>query len=177
MERLDIENKVNDVLLNIIGFNDDQMAKLRNMKYYSCPASTKYHGNFEGGLIAHSYRVYTTALKINEALKLDLPIRSIAIASLFHDINKLYAYKYDGKKYIKDEEMLGDGDLSVNMLIANFKLDLNTGEYYAIRYHNVFEEVYKTEIFSKLYKNFKKEYLLCWLIQTSDMYSATVLEI
>ena len=170
--------KVYDLMKNVSGLSEENIGRLRTMKYFTVPASTKYHGSYQGGLCSHSLKVYETASAINKTLNLGVDERSIALCALFHDLNKVYAYKQDGDgKYKWDASLLGDGDLSANILIATLKLDLNTAEYHAIRFHNVFEGDYKEKWFNKLYTDFPKEYRLCWLIQTSDMFCATVIQI
>lgn len=37
---------------------DDLMAWLEKSDFYSAPASTRFHGNYAGGLLAHSLNVY-----------------------------------------------------------------------------------------------------------------------
>lgn len=57
----------------------------------SAPASsrTDRHNAFEGGLVDHSLRVLKFALTINKSMQMKLPVKSIIIASLFHDLGKV----------------------------------------------------------------------------------------
>ena len=59
---------------------DEVMEWLRGSAFFLAPASTNFHGNYEGGLADHSLNVYTaamrlraTALSLNPALEADLP--------------------------------------------------------------------------------------------------------
>ena len=56
-----------------------------------CPASSRkdYHLAIPGGLVDHSIRVLTNALKIMKTFGWDIPKDSLIIACLFHDIGKV----------------------------------------------------------------------------------------
>jgi len=55
-----------------------------------CPASSRkeYHHAIPGGLVDHSLRVLTNALKLVKAFSWDIPKDSLIIGCLFHDIGK-----------------------------------------------------------------------------------------
>lgn len=57
-------------------------------QYFKAPASTKYHNNFEHGLLQHSINVAENALKLADTLAPELSKESIVICSLFHDFGK-----------------------------------------------------------------------------------------
>lgn len=61
--------------------------------FYTAPASTKYHGAYEGGLVEHSLNVYNQLKKLCEFYGCDASAESIAIVSLFHDVCKIGCYK------------------------------------------------------------------------------------
>ena len=76
-------------LLN--GINREGMDKLieflENSDFFTAPASTRYHGAWEGGLLAHSMKVYEilkTKTEDSDAVK---------IVALLHDICKTNFYK------------------------------------------------------------------------------------
>ena len=50
--------------------------RLMQMGFFTAPASTKYHGAYEGGLFDHSYAVTTNLLRLSEALDLKWERRS-----------------------------------------------------------------------------------------------------
>ena len=50
---------------------DEVIELLHNMGFFTQPASTRFHGNYEGGLFDHSYRVATELLKLTDALHLE----------------------------------------------------------------------------------------------------------
>lgn len=87
--------------------------KLENSDFFHAPASTKYHGSYEGGLCQHSLNVYhnmynlcKTTPGMDEACYDE---DSIKIVALFHDISKMNIYEKgvrnskvycdDGKQY------------------------------------------------------------------------------
>ena len=62
---------------------------LEGSDFYKAPASTKYHGAWEGGLLEHSLKVY-------EVLKSKVgDSDSVRIIALLHDICKINFYKVD----------------------------------------------------------------------------------
>lgn len=77
----------------------DLMNWLENTDFYTAPASTKYHGCFEGGLVQHSLNVFSQLKKLctwyGDCIHYDLlgESESIAIVSLFHDLCKVGSYK------------------------------------------------------------------------------------
>ena len=69
--------------------------------YFTAPASTKYHSNYEGGLAEHSLKVMELWDKKNELYKLNIPEESIVICALLHDLCKCNFY-VKGKKNVKE---------------------------------------------------------------------------
>ena len=66
---------------------------LEKSDFFKAPASTRYHGNYEGGLAEHSFKVYEILKeKINFA-KMTVPEDTIIISALMHDICKTNFYK------------------------------------------------------------------------------------
>ena len=121
--------------------------------FFTAPASTRYHGAYEGGLLEHSLNVYdclTSYLERPEAkekFSLDYSDESVAIVALLHDICKTNVYKKDFRN-VKDETgtwikvptfkfddtlPYGHGEKSV-YIISGF-MRLTRDEAFAIRYH------------------------------------------
>ena len=92
--------------------------------FFTAPASTKYHGNYTGGLCEHSLDVYDMAvgleglyrenirkqyLVLNRPYDRDHFMESLAVAALFHDLCKANFYKarVSGKNmnYTVDEQL------------------------------------------------------------------------
>ena len=69
---------------------------LEGSDFFVAPASTKYHGAFTGGLLAHSMKVYEilkTKTKDSDSVK---------IIALLHDICKVDFYKTEYRNVKKD---------------------------------------------------------------------------
>lgn len=108
--------------------------------FTTAPASTKYHGAFEGGLYEHSCNVTRELLNLTDCLGLEWQREcSPWVIGMFHDLCKIDAYT---KRYVKigcsyehNEDMLlkGHGDKSV-MLLSQF-MTLTEEEIMCIRYH------------------------------------------
>lgn len=124
--------------------------------FFDAPASTKYHCNYEGGLVEHSLNVYRCLLdkvknslvyKQHKNLSDNYSSESFIIVALLHDICKSNYYEqYD--KWIKDAKdkwiteksykvndmfPYGHGEKSV-LIISKF-IDLTDDEIIAIRWH------------------------------------------
>lgn len=125
---------------------------LETTDFYTAPASTKFHGNFEGGLCLHSIYVAQFALyNLNYICKLKPELESmresVLISALFHDVCKVNTYKI-AEKWTKDKNNkwqsyigyevndmfpMGHGEKSV-YYISKF-IDLTQEEVLAIRHH------------------------------------------
>jgi len=62
-----------------------------------CPASSKreYHAAVPGGLVDHSLRVLSNAMKLCKAFSWDIPRDSLIIGALFHDLGKVGDHEQD----------------------------------------------------------------------------------
>ncbi len=72
--------------------------------FFTAPASSKFHNNFDGGLLSHCLNVYKNFKSLLELRNIDYPEESIIITSLCHDLCKVNYYvkeqrnrKVDGK--------------------------------------------------------------------------------
>ena len=123
--------------------------------FFTAPASTKYHGNYDGGLCEHSIDVYEMAVRLEELYKEDIRkqylvlnrpydrnqfLESLTIAALFHDLCKVNFYKTrtTGRNisYAVDEQLPfgGHGGKSVYILSKYLK-DIKDEEAIAINCH------------------------------------------
>ena len=144
---------------------------LENSDFFTAPASTRYHGAWEGGLLAHSMKVYEilkTKTEDSDAVK---------IVALLHDICKTNFYKTDFRNVknngvweqvpyytIDDTIPYGHGEKSV-MMISEF-IKLTPEEKYAIRWHMGFTE--PKELYGTLGQAYKK-YPLALLTFEADL--------
>lgn len=127
---------------------DRLLAWLQTTDFFTAPASTRFHGAHEGGLVEHSLNVYT---RLHCETSLDVPeinLESIAACALLHDVCKANFYKIS-QRNVKNEETgkwekqpffqvedqfpYGHGEKSV-FLIERF-MRLRTEEAVAIRWH------------------------------------------
>lgn len=121
--------------------------------FFTAPASTRYHGAYEGGLLEHSLNVYDCLVDIlsrprmKEVYGLEYSEESIAITALLHDICKVNFYKV-GTRNVKDEngkwttvpyytieDSLPYGHGEKSAYIASAYIRLTREEAFAIRYH------------------------------------------
>ena len=136
---------------------DHVIKELDEFGFFIAPASTKFHLSCKGGLLEHSLNVYEAALFLREQiilrrpdLEAQLPLDSVAICALLHDVCKTDVYK-EGILSRKNDEgywekyvgyqvdytnsiPLGHGEKSVIMLLS-WGLDLTPEEMMAIRWH------------------------------------------
>ena len=76
---------------------DDLISKLESSDFFYAPASTKYHGSYEGGLVDHCLSVFENFKSLVTMKGLDnvISLESIIILSLLHDFSKMNLYKKD----------------------------------------------------------------------------------
>ena len=84
--------------------NAEFLSWLSDTDFFHAPASSKYHGNYDGGLCEHSLAVYRNLRNMID--KLDpyfASDESIALVSLYHDACKINLYeKY--LRYVKNDK-------------------------------------------------------------------------
>lgn len=88
-----------DVETNPLKLSDMQNAMVfldinRYTDFITSPASTKYHGNYVGGLFDHSLAVYEAALRCAEIYGIRKENVDVT-ACIFHDLCKVGRYKQD----------------------------------------------------------------------------------
>lgn len=117
--------------------------------FFRSPASTKYHGSYEGGLFDHSFAVmnFLVELSAKNGLKWQRA-ESPFIVGMFHDLCKIDQYRHpksgleadgqpiydEGKwEYNPDTQFKGHGDKSI-ILLSQY-MTLTEEEALCIRYH------------------------------------------
>lgn len=145
---------------------------LEHSDFFIAPASTRFHGAIEGGLMQHSMKVYEI-LKEKSG-----DSDSVRIIALLHDICKTNFYKVDYRNAknelgvwekvpyytIEDTIPYGHGEKSVMMLSEFIKL--TPEERYAIRWHMGFTE--PKELYSTIGAAYKK-YPIALLMHEADL--------
>lgn len=72
---------------------DDLLKWLESSDFFEAPASTRYHGNYAGGLCEHSINVHKALIRLtNDYPEFDFDRESLAIVALFHDLCKVNFY-------------------------------------------------------------------------------------
>lgn len=114
---------------------------LEDMGFFYAPASTKYHGAYRGGLVAHSNNVLRHLVRLITDDELrngkQYPLETVVIVALLHDICKLDVYQPDkqnpGKYVFNDPFPYGHGEKSVLYIMRH--IFLTEEEALAIRWH------------------------------------------
>lgn len=151
-----VRDEIEQLLLSTKRHGINELLKyLDESDFYTAPASTQYHGSYEGGLAEHSLNTYNTLLfsydniKDNPGFALpEIPADSLIIAGLLHDICKVNSYvvssrnvknettgQWEKVPFYKREPMfpMGHGGKSV-FLLQTF-MDLTPQEALAIFWH------------------------------------------
>ena len=164
--------------------NRENMDKLiefiEKTDFFKAPASTRFHGAYEGGLVEHSLKVYEILKEKvkNSVIEITTPEESLIIIALLHDICKANFYKIDYRNAknalgewekvpyftVDDTIPYGHGEKSVMMLTEYIKL--TSEEKYAIRCHMGFTE--PKELYTTLGLAFKK-YPVALLMHEADL--------
>lgn len=159
--------------------------------FFSCPASTRYHGAYVGGLCDHSVNVYhclTDYLareRVQELYGLEVSAESAAIAALLHDLCKVGCYK-TGSRNVKNEATgawekvptfffedplpYGHGEKSV-YIISGF-MKLTRQEAMAIRWHMGFSGEEDKRLVGQAFE----KYPLAFALSVADMEATYFLE-
>ena len=122
------------------------LSYLEKSDFFEAPASTKFHGNYEGALCVHSLGVAALLLEKNKSLDLGLTTSNCLIAGLLHDLCKTNFYtttsrnmKINGRwesvnSYLVDDQFpLGHGEKSAMMAMQY--ISLKKPELMMIRWH------------------------------------------
>ncbi len=151
--------------------------------FFTAPASTRYHGSYEGGLVEHCINVYSCLKdylsrdRVKDLYDMQFDDETIAIVALLHDLCKINCYK-PGTRNVKDENGIwqtvatyefddrlpyGHGEKSVYIITGFMKLTRE--EAFAIRYHMGFSGVEDKRNVGDAFEQFPLAFALC----TADM--------
>ena len=176
--RIANENIQRDGLVELLSW-------LETTDFFTAPASTRYHGACEGGLLTHSLNVYVQLKKLCKWYECEASDESIAIVSLFHDFCKIGTYKiemrwrkdandkweqYPTYKHDEDFAYGGHGSKSV-YLVQNF-LKLTPEEASAINCHM---GSWDSTTYSNPSPVFERN-KLAWLLHVADEAATYVME-
>ena len=159
---------------------EDLISFIEKTDFFSAPASTRFHGSFEGGLVEHSLKVYDILKhKVETNIeKIDVKEETIILVALLHDICKANFYKVDYRNaknalgvwekvpyYTVDDTIpYGHGEKSVMMVTEYIKL--TPEEKYSIRWHMGYTE--PKEQYNTIGAAYKK-YPLALLTHEADL--------
>ena len=114
--------------------------------FFTAPASTKYHGSYEGGLFDHSYAVAVALIQLTEKCGLTwMRESSPALIGMFHDLCKIDSYRQTLASFLdaantkpvyeynNNTLLKGHGDKSILLLAPH--LVLTEEEVLCMRYH------------------------------------------
>lgn len=72
---------------------EELMKWLEDNGFYESPASSRFHGAYQGGLCEHSLNVYDEMKRLLAAYpEIEVPEESVIISTLFHDLCKVNMY-------------------------------------------------------------------------------------
>lgn len=158
---------------NLIGF-------LQKSDFFKAPASTRFHGCYEGGLAEHSMKVYEILKQKvkTSVLPIEVKDESLIIIGILHDICKVNFYKVDYRNAknalgvwekvpyyaVEDTIPYGHGEKSVMMISEYIKM--TNEEKYSIRWHMGYTE--PKELYTTIGEAYKK-YPLALLMHESDL--------
>ena len=161
---------------------------LNGSDFFTAPASTRYHGAHEGGLVEHSLNVYDCLKDMADRLKerygIEYPEESIAIAGLLHDICKVNFYKtsyrnvkdetgrWQSVPYYTIEDTLPYGHGEKSAYIVSAYMRLTRDEAFAIRYHMGFSGTEDPGNVGRALEMFPLAYATC----CADMEAAFLME-
>lgn len=167
---------------------DDLIKFIESTDFFKAPASTRFHGNFEGGLLQHSIKVYEILKeKLNNTpVPMNISEDTIKIVALLHDICKVNYYKVDYRNAkndlgvwekvpyytVEDTIPYGHGEKSVMMITEYMKLTVE--EKYAIRWHMGLSE--PKELYGTLSAAFSK-YPLALMLFEADLEATYLFDI
>ncbi len=177
---------------------ENVISNLERLGFFTAPASTKFHLSIPGGLMLHSWNVCNTALMLRDQMILmkpelqeKLPIDSVIIASLLHDVCKSDIYKETLLNRKNDQGFwekvpgyeadcsnfpMGHGEKSVIMLIT-MGLKLTKDEMLAIRWHMTAWELAFQSFEQKANLQAARTIApLCAIVQSADGLSSALLE-
>lgn len=195
----EVQTKFKEMLLSTNREGMERVVKcLEEVGFFKAPASTKFHLNYEGGLLEHSMNVCDMALELRElmirkkeSLRDSLSKESVIIAALLHDVCKSDIYKPAIKRqknangvwcdvpgYDVDYSNfpVGHGEKSVIWLLQN-GLKLTADEIMAIRWHmTAWDLAFQSPEMKGNLNAARERCPLMALIQAADGLAANLLE-
>jgi hypothetical protein len=158
--------------------------------FFTAPASTRYHGAYEGGLCEHSLNVYhclkdyLTRERTKTVYGMDYSEESIALTALLHDVCKVNFYKTERRNrknefgqweeydYFSIDDKLPYGHGEKSVYIVSGYMRLSRMEAFAIRYHMGFSGIEDKNSIGAAFE----QYPLALALSVADMEASYYLE-
>ena len=155
--------------------------------WFRAPASSKYHGAYEGGLVDHSLAVYDELERLRKAYsdRCNISPASEIIVALLHDLCKVNTYKIVMKNrkndqgvwekypaWEHDEQYKFGGHGSKSVYLASRFIQLSYEEAAAINCHMGTWEPGREQACNQVFN----EYPLAWLLHVADEAATFVLK-
>ena len=124
----------NDIMANTL----NRVGDLKRLGFFDAPASTRFHGAYEGGLFDHSLEVTKSLVELTDKLGLTWERNcSPYIVGMYHDLCKCDLYKFDIEmdKYVYNDESLLPGHGEKSVITAQKFISLTDEEIACIRWH------------------------------------------
>lgn len=82
--------------LHLAVLADDIAKQITDPKFKTTPAAVKWHHNYIGGLLNHTYEVWQIVKRLSEMFKIEM-LDELQLAAIMHDLGKMYEYETDLK--------------------------------------------------------------------------------
>ena len=151
---------------------------LEESDFFTAPASTRFHGNYEGGLCEHSVNVYEELVRLLKAYpEVRVTAETAAIVTLLHDLCKIGCYKIELRPrkegnvwvhrpvYTFNEDFCYGGHGSKSVYLAQKYMNLTEQEAVAINCHmGAWDRSPGDYSLGPAYE----QYPLAWLVHVAD---------
>lgn len=128
---------------------DELLDWLEKNGFYDCPASSRFHGAYKGGLLEHSLNVYNELLRLVDAYpEFEFAPDSLIVVALFHDLCKVNMYTTEKRNrkneagqwesydaYVINEKFCFGGHGSKSVYLTQHFISLSPEEATAINCH------------------------------------------
>ena len=160
---------------------------LKSTDFFTAPASTRFHGSYEGGLCEHSAHVWEEMVRLLRAYpEVSASGETVAIITLLHDLCKIGCYKTElrNKKedgvwrsvpyYTFNEDFCYGGHGSKSVFLAQSHMTLTPEEAVAINCHMGFSDRGPGDFsLGAAYE----QYPLAWLLHVADESATYIREV
>ena len=174
MNRSDREHQY----ISLMGYMEPTISvkDLRKLGFFDAPASTKYHGAYNGGLFDHSFQVAKTFESLTHRLDLKWSRpESPYIVGMYHDLCKTdnYILDIETNKYAYNPDIIIPGHGEKSVILVQKYIKLTDEEIACIRWYM---GAYETD--TKLWNYYGKaieKYPNVLFTHTADMMSSKIL--